>query len=196
MLTLERREYVSRDVIIEELKTALPSAGHIDHITLSATGEPTLHSRLGEIIRRIKRITSLPVAVLTNGTLLTEKDVREDLLDADVVLPSLDAASPETFRRLNRPHGRIDLMSVIGGLAQFRREYKGPIWLEVLFVKGINDSGLDVRRTREAIERIRPDKVHLNTVVRPPSELCAHPLSRTELEEIARVLDMNCEVIC
>ena len=119
-LTLERQEYVKVADIMEELRVVLDDrSGEIDHITLSASGEPTLNSKLGEIIRSIKSITRIPVAVLTNGVLLFREDVRKDLLDADIVLPSLDAASDLVFEQINRPHGRLDLEEIIEGLVRY-----------------------------------------------------------------------------
>jgi wyosine [tRNA(Phe)-imidazoG37] synthetase (radical SAM superfamily) len=195
LLTLRRKEYVGEDEILREVQGVVGSLGPIDHITLSASGEPTLNSRLAGIIEGIKAFTEIPVAILTNGVLLSSKEVRDDLLGADVVLPSLDAASPEVFARVNRPHGRLNIASVIDGMVQFREEYRGPLWLEVLFVRGMNDSPEEVERLRKAIARIRPDRIHLNTVVRSPSEPIALPLDRAELLRLRSFFGERCEVI-
>jgi wyosine [tRNA(Phe)-imidazoG37] synthetase (radical SAM superfamily) len=194
-LTLERREYVSVETVLEELRTVLRNgADGIDHITLSASGEPTLNSKLGEIIRRIKEMTTIPVAILTNGVLLFREDVRRDLLQADIVLPSLDAASDHVFEAVNRPHGRLDLEEIIDGLVTFRREFLGQIWLEILLVKGINDTLEELALLKTAVDRIRPDVIHLNTVVRPPAESWARRVEVEELRKIRRYFGPICRV--
>ena len=110
-----------------------------DFITLSGSGEPTLNTNIGEIIRRIKEITSIPVAILTNSSLLSLDKVRRDLSEADVVLPSLDAVTPAFFEYINRPHTSLRIEGIISGLIQFRKQYRGQIWLEILFCRGVND---------------------------------------------------------
>lgn len=195
--TLTRKAYVDEDEILEELRAFLQTkeGSSVDYITLGGSGEPTLHVGIGSILRRIKRMTSIPVAVITNGALLCREEVRNDLLEADVVLPSLDAVSKEIFDRINRPFLGIGLQKVIEGLVQFRRVYQGQIWLEVLFCKGINDGPEELRRMKEAVERIRPDQIHLNTVVRPPSEAWALPLTEEEMERIREFFGEKASVI-
>ena len=165
--TVERAEYVSPEEILVELKEKLAGGLRADFITVGGSGEPTLNSHLGEIIDGIKKISDIPVAVLTNGTLLYKPDVRADCAKADVVLPSLDAGDKQTFEEINCPHKDILIENLISGLCDFRNEYAGQIWLEVLFVEGLNTGAEQVTGIKKAIERIRPDKVHLNTSVRP-----------------------------
>jgi len=194
-LSVTRQEFVSPDAVIRPLREFLRDfRGTIDHITLSASGEPTLNIRLGEIITRIRELTVIPIAVLTNGVLLDRPDVRKDLSRADVVLPSLDAATEETFLRINRPHPRVVLEKVISGLASFRREYHGKIWLEVLFVKGVNDQVSELTALRKAVGMIRPDRVDLNTVVRAPAERNAVPVGRDRLRAIGEILGPFCHI--
>jgi len=183
--TLLRKEYVPEKEVLEEVKTfLLKGSSSIDYLSLSGSGEPTLHSKIRSIIKGIKEITTIPVAVITNGSLLCEREVREDLLQADVVLPSLDAVSPEIFMKINRSHKKLSIERVIEGMVEFRKIYKGQIWLEILFCKGVNDGQDELLKMKSAIDRIRPDRIHLNTVVRPPSEEWAVPLSQMEMEEI------------
>jgi wyosine [tRNA(Phe)-imidazoG37] synthetase (radical SAM superfamily) len=183
--TLVRREYVPVKEVLEEVKRFLnEESSSIDYLSLAGSGEPTLHSQIGLIIEGIKVLTSIPVAVITNGSLLYEKEVRQDLLRADVVLPSLDAVSPEIFKKINRPRPGFSIEKVVEGLVEFRKIYKGQIWLEILFCKGINDTPEELRKMKEAVERIRPDLIHLNTVVRPPSEKWAAPLNQNEMDKI------------
>lgn len=191
---MRRREYVSPSDVLPEIRTAL-QAGGIDTITFSGSGEPTLNSSLGFMIRDVKSRTTIPIAVITNGTLLFMPEVRKDLLEADLVLPSLNAATIPAFERTNRPHPGLALDRIIKGLQAFRTEFAGRIWLEIFLVSGINDSNEDLAALRSAISGIRPDRIQLNTVVRPPSEPFARRLSVERLQEIREYFGETCEVI-
>jgi wyosine [tRNA(Phe)-imidazoG37] synthetase (radical SAM superfamily) len=194
--TLLRKEYVPEEEVLEEVKTFLQEGNSsIDYHSLGGSGEPTLHSEIRSIIKHIKGITAIPVAVITNGSLIYEREVREDLLQADVILPSLDAVSPAIFKKINRPHPKLLVEKVIEGMVEFRKIYKGEIWLEILFCKGVNDRSGELKKMKEAVERIKPDLIHLNTVVRPPSVDWARPLSRKELEDIRAFLGEKASII-
>jgi len=193
--TCRRRAWFSPREVLAQVRAVLDSGRRVDHVTFSGSGEPTLNRNLGPIIRGLKKMTKVPVAVLTNGTLLTREDVRSDLLAADVVVPSLDAVPARLFKAVNRPHPSLDAQRVIEGLVRFRREYKGQIWLEVMIVKGVNDTPDHIRALKEAVAAIRPDRVQLNTVVRPPAEAAAKPLSARELGRIRRLLGGRAEVV-
>ncbi len=192
---LQRTEYFSPSEILAQIKEKLASGQRIDTITFSGSGEPTLNKILGKLIKEIKKITRIPVAVLTNSTLFTDKTVRNTLMAADLVIPSLDAATQEVFLQTNRPCSPLDIEDIIEGLKVFRREFKGSIWLEVMLVKGVNDSPVHIQKLQEAASRIKPDKIQLNTVVRPPAEKFAHPLSLEEMEKIRKAFGKNCEII-
>jgi wyosine [tRNA(Phe)-imidazoG37] synthetase (radical SAM superfamily) len=194
--TLTRDEYSPTEEVLKEVEHFLSEAdGAIDHVSLSGSGEPTLHSGIRPIINRIKDVSSVPVAVITNGSLLFEEEVRRDLLRADVVLPSLDAVSPEVFERINRPYGGLSAEKVVEGMVEFRSMYSGRIWLEILFCRGVNDTPAELEAMKRATKRIRPDLIHLNTVVRPPSEKWAVPLSRDELERIKAFFGESASII-
>ncbi len=193
--TCRRRSYFSARRILAQTREAIKSGRRIDVITFSGSGEPTLNANLGPVMRGIKRMTHIPVAVLTNGTLLTRKAVRRDLLAADIVVPSLDAARTAVFQKVNRPHRSLAADKIVRGLVQFRKEFKGQIWLEVMLVKGVNDSPADIRDLKAAAAAINPDRIHLNTVVRPPAESWAGPLSAKELERVRRALGPKAEVV-
>jgi wyosine [tRNA(Phe)-imidazoG37] synthetase (radical SAM superfamily) len=194
--TLLRKEYAPVREILEELKRFLKEeTSSIDHLSLSGSGEPTLHSQIRSVIEGIKAITSIPIAVITNGSLLYREEVRQDLLRADVVLPSLDAVSPEVFTRINRPRPGFSIEEVIEGLVEFRRVYKGQIWLEILFCKGVNDGKEELLKMKKAVERIQPDRIHLNTVVRPPSAKWVLPLDGGEMEKIKECFGEKAEII-
>jgi wyosine [tRNA(Phe)-imidazoG37] synthetase (radical SAM superfamily) len=143
----------------------------------------------------MKAITSVPVAVITNGSLLFEEEVRRDLLHADVVLPSLDAGSQEVFDRVNRPLSELSIEKVIEGIAEFRKVYKGQIWLEILFCRGVNDSEGELLKMKKAVDRIQPDCIHLNTVVRPPSQKWVLPLDEAEMEKVKGFFGETAEII-
>jgi wyosine [tRNA(Phe)-imidazoG37] synthetase (radical SAM superfamily) len=190
--TTARKSWVSVDEIIAELKSKLST--NPDYITLSGSGEPTLYSDCGRLIEKIKQITDIPVAVITNGSLLFDRQVRRELLGADVVMPSLDAGDEETFKKINRPVPQITFDKMLQGLIDFRREFKGKYWLEVFLVAGLNDSVEQIEKIAACIEKIRPDKVQLNTVSRPPAEN-VKAVSRERLRQIAEKIYKNAEVI-
>ena len=194
--TLLRKEYVPLKEVLKEVELFLREEfSPIDHFSLSGSGEPTLHSKIGSVIREIKAISSIPVAVITNGSLLYDREVREDLLGADIVLPSLDAVSSEIFIRINRPHPELSAKKVVEGMVEFRKVYKGQIWLEILFCKGVNDTPSELQKMKEAVERIQPDLIHLNTVVRPPSEERAIQLGERELEKVKAFFGEKASII-
>ncbi len=186
-LTSERKEYVPGKEVLDELSHFFGHHPEPDYITFSGAGEPTLHSGIGEVIRFIKeQRPGIPVAVLTNGTLLKDPVVRTELMEADLVMPSLDAATDRAFRRINRPAAAESLEEYIGGLVQFSREFRGALWLEVMILPGYNDDPVNLEALRLVTERIRTDRVQLNTLDRPGAVEGLHPSSREALERIAR----------
>jgi wyosine [tRNA(Phe)-imidazoG37] synthetase (radical SAM superfamily) len=192
--TVERKEYVPIEVVLDELKERLAKGVQADFITISGSGEPTLNVRLGELIEKIKGITDIPVAVLTNGTLFYRADVRSDCAKADVVLPSLDAGDEAVFEKINRPDENISFEKLVSGLIEFRKEFGGQIWLEVFLLEGINTTTEQIKKIKNIIKKIRPDKVQLNTSVRPTSEPGLEELSLARLEQIAGQLGRGCSV--
>jgi wyosine [tRNA(Phe)-imidazoG37] synthetase (radical SAM superfamily) len=199
--TLERRSFFPVTDIIAAVRSALrpsplaPRPTPPDFLTFSGEGEPTLSKDIGRIIRRLKREFALPVAVITNSTLLIDPRVRRDLSAADLVVPSLDAADQLNFARVDRCHRDLRIADVIEGLRLFRCGYHGRIWLEIMLVKGVNDSVEHVVALRRAAWEIKPDRVQLNTVVRPPAEKSARPLSRDDLEQIQYLFGPNTDIV-
>jgi wyosine [tRNA(Phe)-imidazoG37] synthetase (radical SAM superfamily) len=188
-LTLERKEYVPTEEILTELDDYLKGNPELDYITFSGSGEPTLHTGIKRIIDFLKeRYPKYKVAVLTNGTLFYDKGVRQELVRADLVKPSLDAVSEEAFRKVNRPHMDIPPRGMIDGLIAFRKEFEGAIWLEVFIVPGLNDGDSELQLMKEAIGRIKPDKVQINTLDRPGAESWVMPAHKDELDRIAKLL--------
>ena len=193
--TMERKDYVDVEAVLAELRAKLVEGLEADFITISGSGEPTLNASLGQIIEGIKKITNIPVAVLTSGTLLTNQSVRADCAMADVVMPSLDAGDDQTFRKVNRPHKDISIENLIAGLCAFRNEFAGQMWLEVFFVEGLNTDAEQIGKIKDAIELIRPDKVQLNTAVRPTAEAGVERVDAEKLQYIAEELGEKCEVV-
>lgn len=189
------REYVPVAAVLGELAMKLRRRPTPDFIGLAGSGEPTLHSRLGKIIAGVKRLTNVPVAVLTNGSLLWRPEVRAGLAEADVVMPSLDVGSPQAFARVNRPHPDIAFARMFEGLLEFTAGFAGQVWLEVLVLQGITDQPGEIERIAVLVEQIRPARVQLNTVARPPTEREARAVPTAALEQIRRRLPGVSEVI-
>ncbi len=168
--TVERRSFFPPADILGEIGNALEVKGDVDHITFIGDGAPTLSSDIGLLIGQVKERFDVPVAVVTNGSLLFDARVRAELMAADRVLPTLATAEYKTWRRMHRPHGDLVLYAVIEGLVNFSQEYGGDLWLEVMLVHGLNDSDVSLKALRESIQRIRPGRVDLLTPIRPPTE--------------------------
>lgn len=196
---LERREYFKIDEIIAEVNSwvanNLEAAQALNFVTLSGAGEPTLNSGIGTLIDSLKKIIKVPIAVITNSSLLSDPSVRRQLLAADLIVPSLDAVTEEAFQKIDRPSQGIKLEEVIEGLVSLRREFKGKIWLEVMLVKGFNDNLAHSRRLKEVIELINPDRIQLNSPVRFTAEEGVEPLDARHLEKIKELLGDKCEII-
>jgi wyosine [tRNA(Phe)-imidazoG37] synthetase (radical SAM superfamily) len=195
-LTCERREFFPVEDILDELRDSLLEISDPpDVITLSGAGEPTLCSRLGELIDRIKKAAGIPVAVITNSSLLFMPEVREELGLADIVLPSLDSALEKPFSRMNRPHEEITLDRMIDGLGAFLDGYGGKVLLEILLIEDYNTGDEDLEALAAFIRKHRVDSIQLNTAVRPGTESGLAPLSRERLEMICKSFGPGCEIV-
>ncbi len=183
-LTIERKSFFNIEDIKKEFRETIDKAGHIDFVTFSGSGEPTLNKDLGELIRFVKSFKKYKTAVLTNGSLLFKEDVRADLLEADVVIPSLDSVVEKSFKKINMPHKDLSIQKITEGIIQFSKEFKNEIWLEILFVKGVNDSKGDIDALCEVLKQIKPDRIQIGTVDRPPAYTTAKKLSNKEMMDI------------
>ncbi len=191
-----RAQYTPVGPIKDELKKVLTSGKvKFDHVTFTASGEPTLHANLGELIAFAKDLTDKPVAILTNSTLLHHKEVRRELGRADILLPSLDSVNEASFRKINRPAPGIELAEIIKGLERLRQEFQGQIWLETLLVSGINDSEQEASMLASVMQRLEPDKIQLNTVDRPPAVDWARPVSLSKMEKFSEILGPKTEIV-
>lgn len=175
--TTQRKVYIDQEEILGQTKSALQNhaPGDIDWVTFIGSGETCLHSGLGTMIRAVKRLTDLPVAVITNGSLLSLPKVREELLPADAVLPTLDAGNAETFKAINRPDHSLTFQRHLEGLIQFRQVYKKKLWVEVMLVAGVNDQKSQLSKIAEALDRVQPDEIHILQPTRPPAETWVNP---------------------
>jgi len=194
-LTTTRREYVPIGDILGQPEEKLGMGPSPDYVSLAGSGEPTLHSRNGELIAGIKRLTPVPVAVLTNGSLLGARGIQDALLEADLVLPSLDVGHPELFRLVNRPHTDIDFTDMVGGLVAFRERFAKPVWLEIMLLAGITGIRSEVEKIATLARRIRPDRVQLNTVTRPPCDEFAYPVPSESMASFARLFGRKSSVV-
>lgn len=199
-LTNVRREYIKRQDILAETELALAAhqLGEIDWVTFVGSGEPTLHSGLGWLIRQVKTLTTLPIAVITNGSLLYQPEVRRELGAADAVMPSLDAGNSRLYRKINRPWPRPTYKAYIQGLIDFRQEYTGRFWVEVMLVKGLNDTDEALHEIASVLKDVQPDQVHMLLPIRPPAENWVQADDETGLHraqailgEVARVVHPN-----
>lgn len=196
-VTNERKEYYLQNEIASEVEEALQAhrPGEIDWVTFVGSGEPLLHSSMGWLIRRVKQLTNLPVAVITNGSLLYLPEVRQELAAANAVLPTLDAGTEELYRRINRPHPEFTFARLVEGLIAFRDEYQGKLWVEVMLVQGLNDGPEALREIADVLKRVRPDAVHINLPTRPPAETWVQPPSDESLMLALAILGKVAEVV-
>ena len=193
--TITRREYVPTERVLSELHEWLNKDGRADYITLSGSGEPTLHTRFGEVLEFIRSQSAIPAVLLTNGTMLNLQEVRDAAACADVVKTSLSAWDQPSYIWMNRPHSQLRFDDLIEGQKAFREQFRGELWMEVFLVGGINSLPGDVRKIANLAEKIGPDRIHLNTAVRPPAEDFATPLSKEHLEALIDLFHPRAEVI-
>jgi len=196
--TDKRRRYVDERALLRELEVFWRHKSpetRVDYITFSGSGEPTLHAGIGRLIRGAKKTTGRPVVVITNSAFLTDEKVRRDLRDADILIPSLDAVTQEIFEKIDQPLPGLRVEKIIDGLARFRKEFAGEIWLEVMLVRGINDAAAHLKEMKKAIDRIHPDKIQLNSPVRPAAHRWVRSATRAALREACHILGPACEIV-
>lgn len=193
-LTTRRQSFFPREDILGEIASSLPSSG-AEYITFTGDGEPTLCKDLGWLVRQCKAQFEIPVAVITNGSLLDRPQVRADLMEVDVVMPSLDVGSAALFRRVNRPHKSVTYDKLLEGLVAFRQEYRGRLWLEVMLVRGLNDSPESLNDLKHALDRVAPDQVHLTMPIRPPAEKWVQMPAPSNVHAAREILERGHEII-
>lgn len=177
-LTNTRKEFFPLEDIIDEFKDYIYSDKNFHVVSIVGEGEPTLYSRLGELIISLKKLTDKPIAVITNTGLLYDENVQEELLNADIVLPSMDFFNEESFKSLHRPYGKLDFKKSYDGLVNFSKKFKGELWIEVMLIENINSSKEDLIKLKKLIKNINYSKIYINTAVRPPAESWVKPVSK------------------
>lgn len=201
--TAARKNYIPEKEIIGEIRTFFrmhpprEGGGHasVDCVAFSGSGEPTLNRRLGRLVRAVRTVTSLPIVLITNGSTMVEPRARREMSHADIVIPSLDAVTQDVFEKIDRPAQGIRVRDIINGLVAFRRIFKGRLWLEVMLVRGLNDSRDYLLKIKKAVDRIKPDRVQINSPVRPPSEGWVKPALPQALAYAKRIFGGRCEIV-
>jgi len=185
-LTNIRKEYILADEVIKELKDFLSGKPQLDYLTFSGAGEPTLNSGIGRVIKFLRKdFPEYKIALLTNGTLFSNEQVREEILSIDLLLPSLDAASEKVFQMINRPAESITAAQIIDGLKKLQREFSGKMWLEIFFIPGLNDTVEELTLLKKAVLQINPDRVQLNSLDRPGTEVWVEHTTQDRLKQIS-----------
>lgn len=187
-MTNDRREFFPLEDILREVELCLKDTQDFDVVSIVGEGEPTLYARLGELLRGIKELTDKPTAVITNGALLADPQVRQELMEADIVLPSMDAWDEITYKKVDRPFGKIHFEDTYEGLKTFTHAFPGQIYMEIMLMDGINDSESSLEGFKKALEGLRYDRVYINTPVRPPAEDNVSVSSAETLERAAELL--------
>ena len=194
-MTLARTEYVPTLGVIGELHEWIENDGQADYISLAGSGEPTLHSGFGKVIDFVRSATSVPVALLTNGSMLHYAEVRQAAAGANVVKLSFSAWDQSSFEHLNRPHCDLKIKHITEGASAFRKMFSGELWIEVFIVRGVNSVPEEVAKIAELIKPLQPDRIQLNTAVRPPAEGFVKAVPEKHLRELAELFDPPAEVI-
>lgn len=188
-MTNTRESFFPPQDIISELEDYLSSGQHFDAVTIVGEGEPTLYLDLGILLREIKKRVNVPLAVITNGALLYDKKLQQELNNADIVLPSFDAYDEVSFRKINRPHRTLDFKRYCEGLEDFSNNFKGELWIEIMLMRGVNDDDDSLRKYRSLLDKIRYSKLYINTPVRPPAEENVHCIDSERIERAVEILD-------
>jgi wyosine [tRNA(Phe)-imidazoG37] synthetase (radical SAM superfamily) len=193
----ERQNFFEKKKILSQVKAALDShkPGEIDWVTFVGSGETSLHAGLGEMVREVQSMTDLPIAVITNGSLLYLPEVREALITADAVMPSLDAGNAKLYRKINRPHRELTFERLISGLKDFRETYKNQLWIEVMLIQGINDGKSELEEIASLLKQIKPDEVHIVKPDRPPAEAWVNPPDDESLMSAHAILGKVAKII-
>ncbi len=169
-MTYDRKDFFDLEDMKKEFTEYNKNNDNYDVVTIVGEGEPTLYKSLGDLINFLKHNTDKPVALITNGALLKEKNIWSELQELDIILPSLDASNENEFKKINRPHPKIKYSDVQKGLIEFSKIFEGELWLEIMLVKNYNDSKESIDRFKYILKDISYDRVFVNTPVRPPAE--------------------------
>ena len=196
--TTKRKDYVKKNEILEELSVFFqnkPPDLKIDYITFSGSGEPTLNKSIGTLIRAVKAMTPIPVALITNSSTLVDPNVRREILGIALIVPSLNAVTQDVFEKIDRPAKGVRVEDIIDGLLKFKQEFKGKMWLEIMLVRGLNDSPGYLKRIKKITDLIKPDRIQVNSPVRPPVEHWVKSASGASLKKAKEIFGDNCDIL-
>ena len=196
-LSNERKDFFPPEDILKEVKTAFKTykSFQIDWIAIVGSGEPLLCKSIGWLIQQFRMMTKIPIAVITGGSLFYRPEARHDVALADAVLPTLNAGSPELYKRISRPHPEITFEKYVEGLVKLGEEYRGHLWPEVMLIKGLNDTEDALQDIACVLQRIRCDEIHINLPVRPPAESWVQPSDEEGLIRAMVILGDKAHVI-
>jgi len=172
-MTVDRQEFFSPEELLNETREKIKNAEQnnetIDYLTLVPDGEPTLDKNLGKLIELLKPL-NIKIAVISNSSLIDRRGVKNDLLNADWVSLKVDTVDKETWKKLDRPHGKINFKSMIQGVVEFSKIYKGEMATETMLVKGLNDDEKNIKKVASFLDKIKPAVSYLSIPTRPPAE--------------------------
>lgn len=190
-LTVKRAEYVPVNDVCAEIGTYMKNAeSHPDYITFSGSGEPTLHTGIGDIIKFIKStFPNQKIALLTNAALLDDSSLRHDILGCDIIVPSLDAVSQQVFKNILGPHLSLDPQKIVNSIAELKKEYSGKLVVELFIVPGQNDTPEELTLIKSALDKIKPDALQINSLDRPGTSSLVTKPDDSRLEQIAAFFD-------
>jgi wyosine [tRNA(Phe)-imidazoG37] synthetase (radical SAM superfamily) len=191
---IKRESFFKKQNIFQDIQKVI-KGNSADYITFVGDGEPTLCKDIGWLINKCKENFDIPIAVITNGSLLFQKEVRRDLQNADVVLPTIDAGTDDIFKKINRPWKNIDFDEMIQGIVDFTKDFKGKIWAEVMLVKALNDSEKALKNIKFQLDKINPDKIYITTPVRPPAEKWVTPPEPEKILYAQTILNNTLNII-
>lgn len=187
-MTNTRQMFFTVKEIMDEFDEVLRNNINFDVVTIVGEGEPTLYLGLGELISEIQKRTDKPVAVITNGALFYDANLRSELYKADIVLPTMDAYDDESFKKVNRTYGTIDFKMVNDGLKTFSEEYQGQLWIELMLINGINDDDESLIKYSEALKKLKYARLYINTPVRPPAESYVKAVDREKMNHAVDIM--------
>ncbi len=193
-LQVKRESFFPKEDIFADIQKTVKNS-NVDYITFVGDGEPTLCKDLGWLIDKCKKNFDIPIAVITNGSLLFKAEVQKDLQNADVVMPTIDAGTEEIFRKINRSHQNISYEKMIKGIIDFRKEFTGEIWAEVMLVKEVNDSEKSLKDIKIQLNKINPDRIYITTPVRPPAEKWAIPPKPEKILQAQTILNNTFNIV-
>jgi wyosine [tRNA(Phe)-imidazoG37] synthetase (radical SAM superfamily) len=185
-LTNERKDYYDPETVLKDISEAIEKDGNIDFVTFAGSGEPSLFKSIKKITKGIKqKFPKVKLAIITNSTLLTNRDVFDAFLEADVLLPSIDSALEEGFKKMNRPHPSLKLSEMLDALLRFKKEYKGEMWAEVFICHGINDTEEELKALKAYLSKLNPERIQINSLDRSATEGWVKKVSSEDLNRVA-----------